>query len=53
MFKELYEFALICWYDIKIIEPKLYGYPQLYYTKEYNTIPIGFINAEVHIVKIQ
>ena len=32
------------------MEPELYGYPQLYYTEEYNTIPIGSINAKVHII---
>ena len=49
-FKEPYELALIRWYDICLTEPELYGCPQLYYTKEYNTIPVGSINQEVYIV---
>jgi len=49
-FKEPYELALVCWYDIHLAEPDLYGCPQLYYTEEYNTIPVGSINQEVHIV---
>ena len=48
--KEPYELALVHWYDIVLREPELYGCPQLYYTKEYNAIPIGSINQEVHIV---
>ena len=50
-FKEPYELALVRWFDIKITESELYGYSQLYYTEEYNTIPIGSINQEVHIVQ--
>ena len=50
LFKEPYELALVRWYNIKTMEPELYSYLQLYYTEEYNTIPIGSINAEVHIV---
>ncbi|PKY59710.1 hypothetical protein RhiirA4_482693 [Rhizophagus irregularis] len=49
-FKELYEFALVQWYNIDLTVPELYGCPQLYFTEEYNTIPIGSINQEVHIV---
>ncbi|UZO26041.1 uncharacterized protein OCT59_018290 [Rhizophagus irregularis] len=49
-FKEPYELALVRWFDIIMEEPELYGYPQLYYTKKYNTIPISSINQEVHIV---
>ncbi|GET59973.1 hypothetical protein GLOIN_2v1776597 [Rhizophagus irregularis DAOM 181602=DAOM 197198] len=49
-FKEPYELALVRWFDIITEEPELYGCPQLYYTKEYNTIPIGSINQKVHIV---
>ena len=49
-FKEPYELALVHWYDIHLAEPDLYGCPQLYYTEEYNTIPVGSINQEVHIV---
>src|SRR5687767_13234376 len=49
-FKEPYELALVRWFDIITEEHELYGCPQLYYTKEYNTIPIGSINQEVHIV---
>ena len=48
--KEPYELALVRWYDIKITELELYSCPQLYYTDEYNTIPIGSINAKVHII---
>ena len=50
LFKEPYELALIRWYDINTTKPELYGCPQLYYTKEYNTILIGSINQMVHIV---
>jgi hypothetical protein len=48
--KEPYELALVRWYDIHATEPNLYGCPQLYYTEEYNAIPVGSINQEVHIV---
>jgi hypothetical protein len=48
--KEPYELALVRWYDIHTTEPDLYDCPQLYYTKEYNAIPVGSINQEVHIV---
>ena len=48
--REPYELDLVRWYDIHLTEPDLYGCPQLYYTQEYNTIPIGSINQEVHIV---
>lgn len=48
--KDPYELALVRWYDIHSMEPELYGYPQLYYDKEYNAIPIESINQEVHIV---
>ena len=48
--REPYELALVRWYDIHLTEPDLYGCPQLYYTQEYNTIPIGSTNQEVHIV---
>ncbi|PKK56421.1 hypothetical protein RhiirC2_800045 [Rhizophagus irregularis] len=40
-FKEPYELAFIRWYNINLTVPELYGCPQLYFTKEYNTIPIG------------
>ncbi|CAG8731638.1 4075_t:CDS:2 [Gigaspora margarita] len=50
LLKELYELALVCWYDILLQEPELYSYPQLYYSKEYDIIPIGSIIQEVHIV---
>ncbi|PKB93577.1 hypothetical protein RhiirA5_440901 [Rhizophagus irregularis] len=49
-FKEPYELALVRWFDIITEESELCGCPQLYYTKEYNTIPISSINQEVHIV---
>ena len=41
---------MVRWYDIKPDKPELYGCPLLYYTKEYNIIPIESINQEVHIV---
>ena len=47
---EPYELALIRWFDIHQTEPNLYSYPQLYYTKEYNAIPIESISQGVHIV---
>ncbi|RIA84765.1 hypothetical protein C1645_831804 [Glomus cerebriforme] len=37
-------------YDIKQLEPEVYGCSHLYYAEEYNTIPISSINQEVHIV---
>ena len=49
-FKEPYELALVRWYEIVPDEPQLYGCPQLYYTEEYNAVPIGSINRMVHIV---
>lgn len=49
-FKEPYELALVRWYDIHSAEPDLYGCPQLYYTEEYNTVPVESIDREVHIV---
>jgi hypothetical protein len=49
-FRDPYELALVRWYDIEQKEPQLYGCPQLYYTKEYNAIPVGSINQIVHIV---
>jgi len=49
-FKEPYELALVRWYDIHPVKSELYGCSQLYYTEEYNTIPIESINQEVHIV---
>ncbi|RIA91181.1 hypothetical protein C1645_822424 [Glomus cerebriforme] len=38
--KEPYELVLVRWYDIKQLESKVYGCSHLYYTEEYNTIPI-------------
>ena len=49
-YKEPYELALVRWYDIDLTEHEKYGCPQLYYTEEYNAIPIGSINQGVHIV---
>ncbi|RGB27623.1 hypothetical protein C1646_768852 [Rhizophagus diaphanus] len=43
-FKEPYELALVQWYDIDLTVSELYGCTQLYFTEEYNTIPIGSIN---------
>ena len=37
---------MIHWYDIVPDEPEKYGCPHLYYTKEYNIIPIEFIDQE-------
>jgi hypothetical protein len=48
--KEPYDLALVCWFDVHPKETEIYGYPQLVYTKEYNTIPISSIDKEVHIV---
>ena len=50
LLKEPYELALVRWYDIVPEESELYGCPHLYYTEEYNAIPIGSINQEAHIV---
>ncbi|RIA93457.1 hypothetical protein C1645_735566 [Glomus cerebriforme] len=36
--------ALVRCYDIKQLEPEVYSCSHLYYTEEYNTIPIGSIN---------
>ena len=41
---------MVCWYNIVPNEPEKYSYPHLYYTKEYNIIPIESIEQEVHIV---
>ena len=41
---------MIRWYDIVPNEPEKYGCPHLYYTKEYNIIPIESIDQEVHIM---
>ena len=41
---------MVCWYDIVPNKPEKYGCPYLYYTKEYNIIPIESIDQEVHIV---
>ncbi|GES89308.1 hypothetical protein GLOIN_2v1788781 [Rhizophagus clarus] len=48
--KEPYELALVRWYDIFPEQSKLYGCPQLHYTKEYNAIPIGSIYQEAHVI---
>ena len=50
LFKEPYELALVRWYNIYLAEPDLYGCLQLYYTEEYNMIPVDSINQKVHIV---
>ncbi|GBC47370.2 hypothetical protein GLOIN_2v1785275 [Rhizophagus irregularis DAOM 181602=DAOM 197198] len=49
-YKEPYELALVRWFDIHPIELIVYGYSQLYYTEEYNIIPVESINQEVHII---
>jgi hypothetical protein len=48
--KNPYDLALVCWYDIHPKESDVYGCLQLYYTEEYNIIPIDSIDQEVHIV---
>ena len=48
--KEPYELALVRWYDIVSEQPELYGCPQLYYTEEYNAIPVGSIYQEAHVI---
>ena len=48
--KEPYELAMIRWFEIVLEEPEVYNCPQLYYTNEYNIIPIGSIDQEVHII---
>ena len=49
--KEPYDLAMICWFEIVLEEFKVYSCPQLYYTDEYNIIPIGSIDQEVHIIQ--
>lgn len=49
--KEPYDLAMIRWFEIVSKEFEVYGCPQLYYTDEYNIIPIGSIDQEVHIIK--
>ncbi|CAG8856899.1 36562_t:CDS:2, partial [Gigaspora margarita] len=46
LLKELYDLAIVCWYDILSEESELYSCPQLYYSKEYNAKPIGSIIQE-------
>ena len=48
--KNPYNLALVHWFNIHSKTVKVYNCPQLYYTKEYNTIPIEYIEQEVHIV---
>ena len=48
--KNSYNLALVHWFDIHSKTAEIYDYPQLYYTKEYNTIPIESIEQEMHIV---
>ncbi|RIA92711.1 hypothetical protein C1645_820305 [Glomus cerebriforme] len=48
--REPYELALVRWYNIKKLESEVYSYSHLYYTEEYNAIPIGSINQKVYIV---
>ena len=42
---------MIRWFEIVSEEFEVYGCPQLYYTDEYNIIPISSIDQEVHIVQ--
>ena len=49
--KEPYNIAIIHWFEIVLEKFEVYGYPQLYYTNEYNIIPISSINQEVHIIQ--
>ncbi|CAG8853700.1 15601_t:CDS:2, partial [Gigaspora margarita] len=46
LLKELYDLAIVHWYNILSEESELYGCPQLYYFEEYNAIPIGSIIQE-------
>ena len=49
--KEPYDLAMIRWFEIVSEEFKVYDCPQLYYSNEYNIIPIGSIDQEVHIIQ--
>ena len=42
---------MIRWFEIVSEEFEVYGCSQLYYTDEYNIIPISSIDQEVHIVQ--
>ena len=42
---------MIYWFEIVSEELKVYDCPQLYYSIEYNIIPIGSIDQEVHIIQ--
>jgi hypothetical protein len=42
---------MIRWFEIVLEEFEVYGCPQLYYTDEYNIIPISSIDQEVYIVQ--
>jgi hypothetical protein len=48
--KNPYDLAVVRWYDIHQRKAEVYGCPQLYYTEEYNAIPIESIDQEVHII---
>ncbi|CAG8576683.1 14044_t:CDS:2, partial [Dentiscutata heterogama] len=48
--KDPFDLAMVRWYDIEPSEPELYGCPQLFYTNDYDIIPIGSIYKEAHIV---
>ncbi|KAF0481613.1 zn-finger domain-containing protein [Gigaspora margarita] len=50
LLKEPYDLAIFHWYDILSEESELYSCLQLYYSEEYNTIPIGSIIQKVHII---
>jgi hypothetical protein len=42
---------MVRWFDIVSEESEVYSCPQLYYTEDFNIVPIGSINQEVHIVQ--
>ncbi|CAG8854914.1 9294_t:CDS:2, partial [Gigaspora margarita] len=46
LLKEPYDLAIVHWYDILSEESELYGCLQVYYSEEYNVIPIGSIIQE-------
>ena len=42
---------MVHWFDIVSEESEVYSCPQLYYTEDFNIVPIGSINQEVYIVQ--
>ena len=49
--KEPYDLAMIRWFEIVSEEFEVYDCSQLYYSNEYNIIPIGSIDQEVYIIQ--